>query len=538
MSEQILLYATLLLIAALSTTVIAAIVWQRRENPSARVLLWLTVAMVWWDMTYAFHWMGLAQPVNFFWLDATYLGVVMVPTLFLIFILNFTNQTHWLKHRLVWLLLLEPIATLIALWTDPYHNLFFGGFRQADSGAILNGGPFYWINIIYSFSLILIGYLILLLKFRKETALYRLQAGTILAGATFPWIFVTIGVAGISPFKNLDLTPFGFTFTSIAFTIGLLRYRLLDIIPLARDLLVENLRDGILVLDSSNRIVDFNPTLATILRLTYDQLIGKSIDGVCEAMPVLKEICLQDSNGTFETHLSFQNTVTYYEINSSTIQDKRASFIGRLIEIRDITDLKTTELKLREANKQLTNQVDEIEKLRLQMEEMAIHDSLTGLFNRRTLGNFLEREIAQAGRSSKPLVVVLMDIDHFKNINDEFGHQAGDRVLIELGQLILENTRQSDFACRFGGEEFVIVIPEIEIPDALRRIDQLRESVSQRTFIFSQKRMQITLSAGIAVYPQNGETTDTLLFAADQALYAAKNAGRNRMVMHNKILLN
>ena len=193
MSEQNLLYATLLLIAALSTTVIAAIVWQRRENPSARVLLWLTVAMVWWDMTYAFHWMGLAQPVKFFWLDATYAGVVMVPTLFLIFILNFTNQTHWLKHRLVWLLLLEPLITLVVLWTDPYHNLFFGGFRQADSGAILNGGPFYWINIVYSFGLVFIAYLILLLKFRKETALYRLQAATILIGATFPWIFVTIG---------------------------------------------------------------------------------------------------------------------------------------------------------------------------------------------------------------------------------------------------------------------------------------------------------------------------------------------------------
>ena len=536
MPEQNLLYATLLLIAALSTTVIAAIVWQRRENPSARVLLWLTVAMVWWDMAYAFHWMGLAQPVKFFWLDATYAGVVMVPLLFLIFILNFTNQTHWLKSRLVWLLLIEPLITLVVLWTDPYHHLFFGGFRQADSGAILNGGPFYWINIVYSFSLILIAYLILLLKFRKETALYRLQAATILIGATFPWIFVIIGVAGISPLKNLDLTPIGFTFTSIAFTIGLLRFRLLDIIPLARDLLVENLRDGILVLDSSNRIVDFNPTLATILRLSYDQLIGKSIDGVCENMPLLKEICQQNSNGTFETYLSFQNSIAYFEINSSTIQDKRASFIGRLIEIRNITDLKTTELKLREANKQLTNQVDEIEKLRLRMEEMAIHDSLTGLFNRRTLSNFLEREIAQAGRSSKPLVVVLMDIDHFKNINDEFGHQAGDHVLIELAQLILENTRQSDFACRYGGEEFVIILPEIEIPDALRRIDQLRERVSQKTFIFSQQQMHITLSAGIAVYPQNGETTDTLLIAADQALYAAKNAGRNRVVMHKDIL--
>lgn len=538
MPEQNLLYATLLLIAALSTMIIAVIVWQRRENPSARVLLWLTVAMVWWDLTYAFHWMGLAQPAKFFWLDATYAGVVLVPTLFLIFILYFTNQSHWLKHRLVWLLLLEPIATLAALWTDPYHNLFFGGFRQAESGAILNGGPFYWINIIYSFGLVFIGYLVLLLKFRKETALYRLQAGSILVGATFPWLFVTIGIAGISPFKNLDLTPFGFTFTSVAFTIGLLRYRLLDVIPLARDLLVENLRDGIMVLDSSNRIVDFNPTLATILKRTYDQLIGESIDGVCDSMPVLKEICSQDSPGAFETSMTLNNTITYYEINSSTIQDKSASFIGRLIEIRNITDLKTTELKLREANKLLTNQVAEIEKLRLQMEEMAIHDSLTGLFNRRTLDNFLKREIAQAQRSSKPLVVVLMDIDHFKNINDKFGHQAGDRILIELGKLILENTRMGDFACRFGGEEFVIIIPEIEIPDAKRRIDQLRERVNLREFIFGQQKMHITLSAGIAVYPQNGETTDTLLFAADQALYTAKHAGRNRVVMHNKIFLN
>jgi diguanylate cyclase (GGDEF)-like protein/PAS domain S-box-containing protein len=536
MSEQNLLYATLLLIAALSTTVIAAIVWQRRENPSARVLLWLTIAMVWWDMTYAFHWMGLTQPQNFFWLDATYAGVVMVPTLFLIFILNFTNQGHWLKHRLVWLLLLEPLITLIALWTDPYHDLFFGGLRQADAGAILNGGPFYWINIIYSFSLVFIGYLVLLLKFRKETALYRLQAGTILVGATIPWIFVTIGVAGISPFKNLDLTPFGFTFTSIAFTIGLLRYRLLDIIPLARDLLVENLRDGIMVLDLSNRVVDINPSLAKILRLTYDQLIGKPIEKVCGSMPVLNEICIQESTGTFETHITNHNTITYYEINSSTIQDKRASFIGRLIEIRNITDLKTTELKLREANKQLTRQVAEIEELRQQMEEMAIHDSLTGLFNRRTLADFLEREIAQAQRSSRPLVVVLMDIDHFKNINDDFGHQAGDRVLIELGQLILQKTRQGDFACRFGGEEFVIVIPEIEIPDALRRIDQLREEVNGRIFLFNQQSMQITLSAGIAVYPKNGETIDALLFASDQALYMAKNSGRNRVVLHKEIL--
>ncbi len=537
MPEQNLLFATLLLIAALATTVIAVIVWQRRDNPSARILLWLTLAMIWWDITYALHWMGFYQPQNFFWLDATYLGVVMVPTLFLIFIIFFTNQGHWMKKKYIWMLLVEPIVVIIGLWTDPLHNLFFGGLRQPDDTAILNGGPLYWLNIIYSFALMLIAFIILINTLRKETRLYRLQAITILIGATFPWIFVIVGVAGISPFKNLDLTPFGFTITSLAFTFGLLRYRLLDVVPLARDLLVETLRDGVIVLDSSNRIVDINPATANILRLPNDNLIGQSMASACINWPHLEELYRLSDEGVYETMLAYDNKEHYYEINFSKIHNKRVSFIGRLVEIRDITDLKTSEVKLRKANQLLTSQLSEIEKLQSQLEEMAIRDSLTGLYNRRTLDDFLCREIAQATRSSNSLVVVLIDIDHFKWINDSFGHLAGDLVLSQVGKLIIENTRLGDFACRYGGEEFVIVMHDIGIGHAVQRIDTLREIVFNMDFLDKKQIMKITVSAGIAAFPLNGHTTDTLLFAADQALYAAKNAGRNRVVTHDDIII-
>jgi diguanylate cyclase (GGDEF)-like protein/PAS domain S-box-containing protein len=537
MSEQNLLFATLLLIAALATTIIAVIVWQRRHNPSAHVLLWLTMAMIWWDMTYAFHWMGLFQPTPFFWLDATYLGVVMVPTLFLIFIIYFTNQGRWLKKWYSWLLLVEPIVVFVGLWTDPLHNLFFSGLRQPGASTILNGGPLYWINIIYSFLLMLLAYIVLLHTFRRETKLYRLQAITILVGATFPWIFVIIGVAGVSPLKNLDLTPFGFTITSIAFTIGLLRYRLLDIIPLARDLLVETLRDGVMVLDASNRVVDINPSIANILKLPIEKIIGNSMASACVHWKHLDELYRLSEEGLYETMLRIDNKEHYFEVSFSVIHSERVSFIGRLIEIRDITALKTSEVKLRKANQLLTAQLSEIEKLQSQLEEMAIRDSLTGLFNRRTLGDFLDREIAQAARANNSLAVVLIDIDHFKRINDSYGHLAGDLVLSQLGEQITENVRMGDFACRYGGEEFVIVMPDIGIGDAVHRIDQLREMVFNMKFEYKNQDMNITLSAGVSAFPNNGQTTDTLLFAADQALYAAKNAGRNRVVTHDDIII-
>jgi diguanylate cyclase (GGDEF)-like protein/PAS domain S-box-containing protein len=167
-------------------------------------------------------------------------------------------------------------------------------------------------------------------------------------------------------------------------------------------------------------------------------------------------------------------------------------------------------------------------RLRETLRQQSIHDSLTGLFNRRYMEETLRREIPRATRSSRPLAVVMADLDHFKDFNDTFGHEAGDAVLAELGLLLRSAVRVSDIACRYGGEEFALVLPESPLESTAARVEQLRDRVSQLRVRQRDRVLGgLTLSLGIAMLPPNGATPEDLLRAADKALYRAKQDGRN-----------
>lgn len=170
--------------------------------------------------------------------------------------------------------------------------------------------------------------------------------------------------------------------------------------------------------------------------------------------------------------------------------------------------------------------------LRDKLRDQAIRDPLTGLYNRRYMEETVEREVARATRRHFPFGVVLFDIDHFKDFNDTFGHSAGDAVLQEMGRVLNTLTRSEDIVCRYGGEEFVLVFPEIELPDLLQRTEQVREEIGKLDVQYQHQSVRnITVSAGVAVFPQNGSTTQALIDAADEALYIAKRTGRNRVAV-------
>src|SRR5262245_18455827 len=170
------------------------------------------------------------------------------------------------------------------------------------------------------------------------------------------------------------------------------------------------------------------------------------------------------------------------------------------------------------------------------LQEQAISDPLTGLYNRRYLSEVLPREPARSGRNTKPVAVMLIDLDHFKRVNDSFGHEAGDIVLTAVGALLREKVRGSDIPCRYGGEEFALVLPETDEESAARRAEDIRVAISALEWSHAGRRFgKITASFGIAMFPEHAQDTDTLLRVADVALYAAKGAGRNRiMVGHGK----
>ncbi len=176
--------------------------------------------------------------------------------------------------------------------------------------------------------------------------------------------------------------------------------------------------------------------------------------------------------------------------------------------------------------------------LREKLERQSIRDGMTGLFNRSFMEIALERELHRSARQRRELALMMVDIDHFKQFNDTFGHEAGDVVLREVAENLRLGVRGEDIACRFGGEEFVVILPEISTAAALDRAELLRQRVSELALRFhGQPLRQVTISIGVAIYPLNAETSEDLLRWADRAMYTAKHRGRNRVVQADSSIL-
>jgi len=172
-------------------------------------------------------------------------------------------------------------------------------------------------------------------------------------------------------------------------------------------------------------------------------------------------------------------------------------------------------------------------KLRDELRQQAIHDPLTDLFNRRYLEETLPRDLYQAQRRNAPLSVVMLDLDGFKQFNDSYGHGAGDALLREFGRILRAHLRKSDISCRYGGDEFLLVLPDSSVTDTQDRLEEIRTALKKLQIRYGEQMLDmITLSAGITQTPEHGITASELLQTADKAMYAAKQAGGDRIVIY------
>jgi diguanylate cyclase (GGDEF)-like protein len=198
---------------------------------------------------------------------------------------------------------------------------------------------------------------------------------------------------------------------------------------------------------------------------------------------------------------------------------------------REVAERRRAEEGLRQANVLLHERIAEIDALQDRLREQAIRDPLTGLFNRRYFTETLHRELSRSRREDRPLALALLDVDHFKEINDAFGHETGDRVLQALGAFLRERTRDGDVACRYGGEEFVILMPSAGGAEACVRAEEWRTALRSFVVQHAGRDLHLTLSIGIAEFPIHAQGPDELIRIADVALYQAKREGRNRVVL-------
>ena len=215
--------------------------------------------------------------------------------------------------------------------------------------------------------------------------------------------------------------------------------------------------------------------------------------------------------------------------------------------LHDISERVESQSALAEANLQLQAKVLELEQRNREINELiearddlkvlTLRDPLTNMFNRRYMEESLEREIQRASRSGQPLGIIMIDIDHFKQINDTHGHEAGDLVLQALAGFFHDNIRGGDIACRYGGEEFLLIFPDAPLKPTKKRADNLRRGAAKiQIDIPGEKLRPPTLSFGVAVFPDDGETAQAVVRAADAALYRAKTSGRDRVVAAGELL--
>ena len=232
--------------------------------------------------------------------------------------------------------------------------------------------------------------------------------------------------------------------------------------------------------------------------------------------------------------------IGFIDLGSFTPDFYQPEHIERLRAFADqaaiaITNAQLVE-ELRQTNDLLEENLEKIKSLQAELQEQAVRDPLTGLFNRRYFQETLEREIARAKRENMPVGIIVMDLDRFKQVNDSFGHKAGDNFLREIGNLLMRNIRREDAACRIGGEEFVIVMPGASIEVTGQRAELIRSMTEALRVADTVEGFKVTMSLGISAYPNLGIGGEEILIQADRALYQAKKNGRNQVVVYRSDL--
>jgi diguanylate cyclase (GGDEF)-like protein len=187
--------------------------------------------------------------------------------------------------------------------------------------------------------------------------------------------------------------------------------------------------------------------------------------------------------------------------------------------------------RLRQGREELASINETLREKNVELREISITDSLTGLYNRKHLMETLDKEVSRSQRHSRSFSLLVIDIDHFKKYNDTYGHLAGDEVLSKLASVFKESIRSSDYAARYGGEEFIIMLPEIGPEQGVEAAERIRHKVAEEIFSGDGESIKVTISVGVACYPKNGEDAESVIRNADAALYEAKELGRNRVIL-------
>jgi PAS domain S-box-containing protein len=349
-----------LIFSSIIAVFVALYAWERRGTASGgRALAILALACAEWSLGYALEIAGADLPTKIFWGKSQYIGIVMVPLLWIIFAYTYSTKGIRMTPRTVSLLSVVPLITLFLAFTTEYHGLIWKDIQIRTIGTFsaldVTHGYWFWIYWIYSNILLLVGTIFVLRSFNQTRGLFRRQNIILLIAVVTPWFGNVLYVSGLSPIPYLDITPFAFTISIAVFAWGIFSFKLVNLAPVARDLVVEKMPDGMIVLDAQGNLVDLNSALQKALGISTAQAIGQRAKDLFSRWPHLVE--------RYENTLEAQDEIVFgegesriwYELCMSPLVDSQERLRGRVVTVRNITEKKRTEEALRLSEEKYRN---------------------------------------------------------------------------------------------------------------------------------------------------------------------------------------
>lgn len=500
--------------------------WKNRRDPVAFWFGATLVTLVVWSVGYALEIMAVGLQATIFFANLQFIGVPTIIVCWWEMIRRYVGMgslPRW-STAAIWAV---PVLTVIVAFVNP------GGlFRVAPSLVMGSApfpvlhadyGPWYWWVLMPTMTLLSIATLSLLVRaFVRSHGFYRNQYVVLILALLLPLTGNFLYVFGLLAWGDYNPAPSLLGVSCLLVAMGLFRCRLFSMVPLARDKVVDDLADPVVVVDALGRLVDFNRAAERVLGLNRRESIALPAGETLAVYPRLSELLrASDGDGAEERDaadmaLSVGDEQRHFALACSSVTGRRGDHLGKVLVMHDVSE----RVRLLERTRELANQ-----------------DDLTALPNRRHFLELSARECERSLRHNIPLSFLLMDVDHFKNVNDSFGHRAGDRLLRELSDACRGALRTSDIIGRVGGEEFGILLPETGLEDAIEVAGRVREVVQALQVASNRAEVPIavTVSMGLVQLQQAapGAERDSFLGLyerADRALYAAKRSGRNMVV--------
>lgn len=505
LNGQLSLYTWMLLLSTLIGGTLAFFAWQRRAVPGGGAFSLICAAASGSSLAYAAQLQSFNLALNIFWSNLQYLAYTTIPVLVFIMVLQYTGRRQWLKPTRGLSLMVIPLLTNVFIWSNDLHGLM----RQAVSldtsrpYALLvkTYGAWFWVHSAYSYLLFLAAIILLVNALLNAPNPLRGQIAILTGGLLLVILGNFFHIVYFNKVLPVDVTVLFYAPAGLIMSVGLFRQRLFELTPVARDRVVESMRDGILVLDLFGRVADVNPAAVDSLGRAAEDLIGQPATQILAGCSEIQNLIAEKQAGLCEAEVMAENERRVFELRLIALKNPKTERAGSLILLHDITERKRIEAELR---------------------RLSTTDPLTGLSNRRAFFQRLEYEIQRARRYQTPLALIMFDLNGFKAINDDLGHQAGDRALQEVARALKSSSRQADLPARYGGDEFVILLPHTNLQGAQSLAMRLEKVVAG---LRADSEHQLSISLGLAALQADDDPQGSSLLArADKGLLTAKHS--------------